>query len=411
MDTMTFRPSMAPSPTLLAVAPHRLLFFVGVLNVIAGMAWWAAWLVALRWQWWSMPLPPIPAGWAHALVMTFQVLTPFIFGFLLTVFPRWMALPALSRWHYVPVGLGLLGGQVLTLVGLWGWPHLLHLGLVFTITGWLAGLLFLAGLLRQARAPDWHARSCWLALTIGLLALLSFMLWLHRPASALYAFAAFKLGVIGFLLPTFLTVAHRMLPFFASCVLPRYRPWKPAWLLAAFWLVISAHLVLELSHAYAWLWLASVPMVVLSTGWLLRIWPQGPMPGLLRVLFLGLAWLPIAFTLYAAQSLVLLLSGEFVLGRAPVHALMVGFFGSLLVAMVTRVSQGHSGRPLTMPAVAWLAFIVIQFSAVLRIAAELRADTWAWQAWAALAWLAAFLPWVLRNAWLYLTPRADGAPG
>jgi uncharacterized protein involved in response to NO len=27
------------------------------------------------------------------------------------------------------------------------------------------------------------------------------------------------------------------------------------------------------------------------------------------------------------------------------------------------------------------------------------------------AWLLAFLPWALRSAWIYLTPRADGQPG
>ena len=37
-------------------------------------------------------------------------------------------------------------------------------------------------------------------------------------------------------------------------------------------------------------------------------------------------------------------------GRAPAHALYIGFFGSLLVAMVTRVTQGHSGRPLELDA-------------------------------------------------------------
>ena len=49
--------------------------------------------------------------------MQYQVLPPFIFGFLLTVFPRWMSWPPLSPWHYVPVGVGLFGGQVLTLAG------------------------------------------------------------------------------------------------------------------------------------------------------------------------------------------------------------------------------------------------------------------------------------------------------
>ena len=55
---------------------------------------------------------PVPAGWLHAIVMQYQVLPAFMFGFLLTVFPRWMSLPPLTRAHYVPVGVGLLGGQV-----------------------------------------------------------------------------------------------------------------------------------------------------------------------------------------------------------------------------------------------------------------------------------------------------------
>jgi uncharacterized protein involved in response to NO len=34
-----------------------------------------------------------------------------------------------------------------------------------------------------------------------------------------------------------------------------------------------------------------------------------------------------------------------------------------------------------------------------------------WQAITALGWLVAFLPWVLRSAYIYLTPRADARPG
>ena len=42
---------------------------------------------------------------------------------------------------------------------------------------------------------------------------------------------------------------------------------------------------------------------------------------------------------------------------------------------------------------------------------EIVVDSQAWQAAAALGWLVAFLPWVLRSAWIYLTPRADGQRG
>ena len=72
----------------------------------AAMAWWAAWLVAARWHGIDMPQPPLPAGWMHAIIMQYQVLPSFIFGFLLTVFPRWLSLPALTPRHYLPVGVG-----------------------------------------------------------------------------------------------------------------------------------------------------------------------------------------------------------------------------------------------------------------------------------------------------------------
>ena len=42
---------------------------------------------------------------------------------------------------------------------------------------------------------------------------------------------------------------------------------------------------------------------------------------------------------------------------------------------------------------------------------EIVPDPFAWHALAAVAWIVAFLPWVLRSTWIYLTPRADGREG
>ena len=85
------------SPSLLAAAPHRLLFFVGAANVLLAMLCWTLWLVDARWQVLGLPSLPVHEGWLHAIVMQYLVLPPFIFGFLLTVFPRWMNQPALDR--------------------------------------------------------------------------------------------------------------------------------------------------------------------------------------------------------------------------------------------------------------------------------------------------------------------------
>lgn len=411
MDKIAQTRCGAPSARLLTVAPHRLLFFVGATNVLLAMVWWTVWLMAVRWQWFAVPRTIVPAGWMHAIVMQYQMLPPFMFGFLITVFPRWMALPPLTRNHYVPVGVALLGGQLITLTGLWGVPHLLFAGLLLTLAGWLTGLLFLLNLLRQDRQHTWHARSCALALLLGVVGLALVLAYL-RTFDARLMLAAIKIGSFGLLLPVFFTVNHRMTPFFAAAVLPTYRVVRPMWSLAVFWILALGHLALALAHRDAWLWLTDVPMAAL-TGWLLWQWypRHQSMPALLRVLFVAFAWLPVAFALFACQSLWLAISGEFLLGRAPTHALFIGYFGSLLVAMVTRVTQGHSGRLLELGPVAGFAFLLLQGVAVVRIIAELRPDPLSWQAVAAAGWLLAFTPWVLRSAWTYLTPRIDGNAG
>ena len=398
------------SPRLLGQAPHRLMFFIGASNLMLAMAWWTAWLLTTRWPLFAMAQPQPYAGWLHAFVMQYQVLPSFFFGFLLTVFPRWMGLPDIDSWRYLPVGIGLFGGQIATLLGALGWQAGIVVGLLMTLAGWLAGLLALGPLLLREKGKTWHARSCYVALVFGFAGLLAWAAFV-LGASPLWLFVSIKIGSFGLLLPVFVTVAHRMFPFFAGNVVPGYQPWRPLWLLGGFWALVMLHLALELTHGYRWLWLADLPLLVLTATMLWRWWPRGPKPGLLTVLFVGLAWLPVAFALYAAQALAYAAAGTFWLGRAPAHALFIGFFGSVLIAMVTRVTQGHAGRPLVMPRAAWFAFATIQLIALLRIAAELAPDSAAWQAVAALGWLVAFAPWVVRIGRIYLAPRADGKTG
>src|SRR5262249_59217134 len=82
-------PSLADLPQLLAAAPHRLMFFAGATSVLASMLWWACALGA-GWVGHAFPAAPVPAGWAHAVLTQYGMLPMFIFGFLLTVFPRWL---------------------------------------------------------------------------------------------------------------------------------------------------------------------------------------------------------------------------------------------------------------------------------------------------------------------------------
>jgi uncharacterized protein involved in response to NO len=123
------------------------------------------------------------------------------------------------------------------------------------------------------------------------------------------------------------------------------------------------------------------------------------------VLIWGFAWAPLGFALSALASLGL------PLGLAPTHALALGFAASLLVAMVTRVTHGHSGRPLAMVPLAWLAFAAVQLAAGLRIVAAIKGEPGVLLVSGALALAAGLLPWLIRNALIYLRPRLDGRDG
>ena len=404
-------PALPEFARLLAAAPHRLMFFAGATAVLLSMSWWACYLIA-AFTGHSFPTPPVPAGWAHAILTQYGMLAFFIFGFLLTVFPRWLAQPALSRRHYVPVFAGLFGGYLLAHAGLLDCKPLLQAGLSLMLAGWSIGVVTLGSLLARSGWRDRHAAVCFGALLLGAAGLAAFAAFAFGT-SWYFAYAAIKIGTFGLLLPIYLCVCHRMIPFFsASVVGADYRTFKPEWSLLLLATLSIVHLGLELAHRFELLWLVDVPMTIVLLGHWLAWQPWKCMqPGLLAVLYAAFLWLPVAFALFAVQSVVLDFSGAFVLGRAPVHALTVGFFGSMLVAMVTRVTHGHSGRPLQMGIVPWLTFALLQVVTVTRVFAEVASNTALWLMLAACGWLIAFAPWVARSLWIYMAPRRDGLPG
>ncbi len=397
---------------VLAAAPHRMMFFAGATAVLVSMTWWA--LVLAGWRWgWAIPQPasPVPAGWAHAVMLVFGMLPMFFFGFLLTVFPRWLDRPALTRRAYVPVFAGCFGGYLVAHAGLLGVHVLFVAGLVLMLAGHAIAFGVLLRVLRASGRRDLHARSALAALACGLVAQALFLAFACGAPAAL-APAAIEIGVIGLLLPVYFTVCHRMVPFFSANVVPGYRVVRPAWSLPLMWLLLLAHMACTLAGAARWRWLADLPLFALF-AWHVAAWQpwKARRPRLLAVLHIALLWLPVAFALYAWQSLALLLDAGDVPARVPVHVLTIGYFGSMLVAMVTRVTQGHSGRPLEMGTLPWVTFIAVQGVVLLRVAAEYLRDPQAWLAIAAAAWVVAFLPWVLRSATIYLSPRIDGKPG
>jgi uncharacterized protein involved in response to NO len=390
-------------------APHRMFFASGLAWLLTWSGWWTL-VLAARMAGLAIMEPARPALLLHGAVMLFLVLPPFMFGFLLTVFPRWMPAPGPARAPMQAAFALLNAGNLALLAGFYG-PAALQ------VAGWLLALAALAvvswtllGILRRSgeRAP--HGVVAVAGLCAGLAGMLLFLPTLHSGDFSTWPLVR-GIGLWGFLLVVYFTVCHRMIPFFSSRVVAGYVAWRPAWVLYLFVALAFARAVLEL--APAWAWLASIPLAALAIGSVLR-WRPRQRHGvrLLEVLHLSLLWLAVGVTLAAIADLGATLGAPALVGRAPLHALGMGFFGSMLMAMVTRVTLGHAGRPLVLDVLNWRLFLVVQAATVLRIAAEfLPAATAGLSLLAAAAWLAAFGTWSGRHLLIYLRPRVDGAAG
>jgi uncharacterized protein involved in response to NO len=83
----------------------------------------------------------------------------------------------------------------------------------------------------------------------------------------------------------------------------------------------------------------------------------------------------------------------------------MGGLGTLMLAMVTRVSAAHAGQPVAAENVVWSLFRLLQLATLLRIAATVPgAPTQPLLTAAALAWAGLMTAWGLRYGWGYGRP-------
>ena len=394
-----------PLPHPLLRAPHRIAFLFGML---LALLLFAAWFAELASRLGSHPiLPAVPAVMAHAFLMLYGIFPLFMTGFIFTAGPRWLGVPAPSRLRYLGVPALLAGGLLLWLVGLGLGRACLLAGQLLYSAGF-AGLTLTFGQLiwRSQQANRLHAWMVLCGFVLGFAGLLAGLYWLCSGNASGWLLMR-DLALWGFLLPVFLTVCHRMLPFFTVSAMPEIPAWKPDWLL---WAMLSGswlHGLLSIAG------LTTVPADLpfcLLLVYICRRW-QGWRTGqnrLLCMLHLAFAWLPLAFLLYSLAALL-----PVSLGLAPLHAITTGFFISMVIAFVSRVSLGHAGQPLQAPAWLWRLYLAVHGMALLRVATDCLPATWSARLYvlSACACLLLLLGWSLRFVRLYLQARSDGQPG
>ena len=411
----------------LMLAPHRLGFFLAMVVLVASGAWWAVVQVARSTGGWGLHYALSPSI-VHGAVMAFGFIPLFFSGFLFTAGPKWLGVDPLPPQSLRAPLVAQAAGWLLWLAGAHWRVDAALAGLALVCAGLVWMTLQFWGRVRLSQAEDQlHARVIGAACALGCLSLVA--LWLSLAAGSLaLARAWVYTGLWGFVVVVYVTVAHRMIPFFTSSAMPMVQAWRPFWVL---WLMLAAAALQVLATWLEWagvLASAAGPAWVLLHGtlqlvvggvlvWLACVWGlvQSLKNKLLAMLHIGFLWLGLAFLLGGVSQWLVWGLGMGTLGLGALHALTMGCLASLMLAMVTRVSCGHSGRALVADRIAWTLFWLLQAATLLRIAASVPGVggvAWAWLLpVAALLWAGTMGVWGVRLGSWYGRLRADGRPG
>jgi uncharacterized protein involved in response to NO len=357
----------------------------------------ALWLPAF-YGWLAVPTAFGPAAW-HAHEMLFGYAAAAAAGFLLTAIPNWTGRMPLHGAPLAALAAAWLAGRIaMALSGLIGAAPAAGLDLLFPA-------LLLAVVGREILAGQaWRN----LPMALAVLGLLCANGLTHADAlglaeTTLYgerlglAVMAALIGLIG----------GRIVPSFTRNWLAKRAGDRPARLPAPAGRIDAAALVLLVAALGLWVARPDGPVTgallvaagVASAARLAR-W-QGLRCGaepLVWSLHLGIAWLAAGLVLLGLSGLI-----EGVPFAAGLHALGAGALGAMPLAVMTRATLGHTGRPLAADGATAALYLLVSLAAALRVASPFLADAaqtallWA----AAIAWCAAFALFLARyGRWL-----------
>lgn len=386
------------SKPALAILTHgfRVFFLAAGLWSVIALAIWIALFAAGG----SLPSRFSPLDW-HIHEMLFGFVMAAIAGFLLTAIPNWTRrLPVSGRPLALLASLWLLGRVACLVSGV--------------VPAWLAiaaDLSFPAALVAVVAREIVAGRNWHNLVVVGpvtLLGIANLLMHLESAGIAVPAGLGWRLGLAAVIL-LISVVGGRIVPSFTrnwlarrqSTRLPAPHGWTDRVALAA----LPAGL-------FGWVFFPGLPpvgwLLVAAAGlhlWRLLRW-RGYLTGdepLLLVLHLGYGWLVLGTALLGFA-----MAGVVVPETAAVHALTAGAIGTMILAVMTRATRGHSGRDLAADRTTSLIYVLVSVAAVARVAAAFVAG-WSYPLLMASAgaWVGAFGLFVLSYGPMLVLPRKD----
>ncbi len=388
--------------------PHAgpALFSAGFRPFFLAAALWAVlaiplWLVAYA----TGVAPPTvlpPVIWhAHEMIYGFAMASAA--GFLLTAIPNWTGRMPLQ-------GRPLAGLAALWLIGRIAVLFSAEIGALAAAVADLSfPAAFLAVVAREILAGrNWRNLPMLAALSLLLLG----NLLVHLDALGIVDTAALgnRIG-IGTLLELIALIGGRIVPSFTRNWLAKNRPdvAPPAQAgtldlvaLAATGLGLAAWAVAPDSPVAPWAELIAGA----AAGLRLSRWRgvKTIREPLLLILHIGYGWLAIGLLLLGLDGFY-----EFMPPTTALHALTIGAIGTMILAVMTRASLGHTGRTLSAGPGTKTIYVLVTAAAILRLAVPLAgAQMMVALSLAGTAWCAAFGLFVILYGGPLARPKASG---
>jgi uncharacterized protein involved in response to NO len=365
---------------------------------VVSIGWWLAWLEGgIDWK------TPWSPNWWHAHEMLFGFAMPVVVGFLLTAVATWTGTPGSRGW------------VLQCLFGLWLVARLALLanlpwGLVIAAT---CDTLFILGAAVELGRRIWSVRQkrnyafAPIMLLFATLNLLS-----YSNASQPLAATGLHYAVLLLFLLLIAVVGGRVIPFFTSRRLQQEQPEILPWLDFGSLALLGA-LVLAAAGGYL---SANVPSIryllaVTAVFHLLRQlrWWSRPILDvpLLWSLHLSYLFIPLGLGLLAWSL------PDAAVSKTVIHLLGIGAVSGMILAMISRVSLGHTGHALEVGRLVSASFALLALAALTRGLLPVLFPAFTVASWriSALLWIAAFVIFLMRYRRILSSPRPDGKPG
>ncbi len=356
----------------------RPFFLMGPAWAVIAVVLWLCMLAGLL----DAPGGMDPVAW-HQHAMLFGFASAVIAGFILTAIPNWTGrLPVAGRALAALAALWLAGRVALLLGG----------GLAAVID--VAFLFVLAGLIAREIIKGSNWRNLPPALIITLLAIANVLFHLEHWNFGVLDGLGTRLG-IGAIAMLIGLIGGRIVPSFTRNWLVKR---QAAGLPSPFTVLDKLALLLLAISLLAWIaapenWTSGALLLAAGITHAVRLsrwcgWRCLAEP-LVLILHVGYAWLVIGISLIGLANLVLAFAD-----LAALHALTTGAFGTMMLAVMTRATLGHSGRGLTADRWTILIYGMVTLGAIGRVVSPLSPGQ-TWLLVAGLIWAGAFLMFVL----------------